>query len=118
MANDIISAHLPSEALKAILAFMKRKQLMVLSRVSRQYHSVVNSPPCHMKPLLRIPQLTMRRSALQRGCVGMVTRPNRMKGSLIYGNAALNALLQIKWLRIDCESSTSGVLRLPFRLPT
>ncbi len=33
---------LPSEALKAILKFMARKQLVELTEVNRQFYSVIN----------------------------------------------------------------------------
>ncbi len=45
---------LPSEAVKAILAFMTRRHLIALSGVNRQFLHVIDSPPFTKKPLLRL----------------------------------------------------------------
>ncbi len=43
---------LPNEVMRAILAFMTRKQLVALSAVNRQFYSIISSPPLTKKPLL------------------------------------------------------------------
>jgi hypothetical protein len=52
---------LPSEAVKAILSFMTRKQLIVLSGVNIKFYSVIHSPPLRTRPLLRVRYMNIYR---------------------------------------------------------
>jgi hypothetical protein len=54
------SMKLPNEAVRAILAFMTRKQLLAFSTLNRQLAFIIQAPPFTTKPLLRLGWTSMR----------------------------------------------------------
>ncbi len=59
-----VVVNLPSETVKAILAFMTRKQLIALCGVNHRFYSVISSPPLTKRPLHREGWLHIHRNEL------------------------------------------------------
>jgi hypothetical protein len=114
------SVYLPSEALKAVFAFMTRKQLIALSWVNRRFYSAINSPPRTMKPLRRIGSFSIRRTGywlkeqgmensnyVEEWRMGIDGRSHwRIMGdrfSAAEGAACIEQIISLQWMRFKSE---------------
>ncbi len=100
--SPTVLVHLPQEALKAILAFMTRKQLVCLSAVNRQLYSIIDSQPLAMKPLFRA--CCCR---IYGGVTGWEMTVNCCElGDRFAASEGVNHLepiLSLQWIRVDSE---------------
>jgi hypothetical protein len=116
------SVQLPNEAVRAILAFMSRKQLIAFSGLNRQLVYIIQSPPFTVKPLLRKRWLDIRPASCDlcnsRECghkgtteVDLYFYVNHLWG-WTHGRRGveLDPVLYSKWLRFNGELSQDFVV--------
>ncbi len=115
---NMASSTLPSDALKAILIFMTRQELMDLAEVNRQFYSVINSPPLITKPLLLNTQLYLRYNGNGTSMEGTLMW-NSIYCLQLHGIDDVASLLEKEWLRISERKSSLlwtnlGTYRVPY----
>ncbi len=92
--------HLPPDALKTILAFMNREQLVELTEVNRQFYTAIYSAPFTTKPLLRLNQLHIFPTVSEHRMKGYVSRSITLAGRY-YDKRSVETILELQWVRID-----------------
>jgi hypothetical protein len=99
---------LPSEAVKAILSFMSRQELIALSGVNRQFLHIVSSPPFESRPLLQLRWIGIfirGEGSVRVRTVGYGV-PQKHSVECVdeqVGLAQLEHILQQTWLRFESE---------------
>ncbi len=101
------TSFLPSEAVRVILGFMTRKQLITLSGVNRQFLHITDSPHFETKPLLIAQSLIISRCYTHAEKLWNVTIDyHNMRGLIAVSEVAtwLEQVFRLQWMRFEGRS--------------
>jgi hypothetical protein len=110
------SVKLPSDAVKAILAFLTRVELNAFSLISRQFVRIIHSPPFTAKPVLLFDWADIRRAYCagcnSRKCGHMKTKVDFSTSqyldlpAITHLEVHLDYMMHQGWLRFKGETMT------------